>query len=95
MNPRDSVTRLDGRHSVHFAVAVEVAHAQPNRFLGSDRKLGVLFQGPQGRGFGEWTRLHLSKKAELAAALEGVKAAYEYVRGSAGVKPRARRKSKR
>ena len=40
-----------------------------------DRKAGALFQGPQGRGFGEWTRLDLSKKKELPAALEGVKAA--------------------
>ena len=60
-----------------------------------DRKLGVLFQGPQGRGFGDWTRLQLSKKADLAAVLEGVKAAHEYVRGGAGVRPRAKRKSKR
>ncbi len=49
-----------------------------------DRKLGVLFQGPQGRGFGEWTRLHLEKQEDVAAAVEGVKKAYEYVKGSAG-----------
>ena len=60
-----------------------------------DRKEGVLFQGAQGRGFGEWTRLPLEKKADLEAALKGAKAAYEYVRGSAGVKPRAKKKSKR
>ena len=60
-----------------------------------DRKAGVLFQGPQGRGFGEWTRLHLAKKADLPTVLEGVKAAYEYVRGAAGAKPKAKRKSRR
>ncbi len=59
-----------------------------------DRKLGALFQGPQGRGFGEWTRLHLEKKADLPAVLEGVKSAYEYVRGSAGTKPSARKKGR-
>ena len=58
-----------------------------------DRKAGVLFQGPQGRGFGEWTHLQLSKKKELESALEGVKSAYEYVRGVATAKPK--RKSKR
>ena len=60
-----------------------------------DRKAGVLFQGPQGRGFGEWTRLHLAKKDDLSAVLEGVKEAYKYVRGSAGAKPKAKRKSRR
>lgn len=60
-----------------------------------DRKQGALFQGPQGRGFGEWTRLQLEKKSDLEGALEGVKSAYEYVRGSAGTKPRAKRKRKR
>ncbi len=60
-----------------------------------DRKAGVLFQGPQGRGFGEWTRLHLAKKADLPAVLDGVKAAYEYVKGGPAVKPRARKKGRR
>ena len=55
-----------------------------------DRKAGALFQGPQGRGFGEWTRLDLSKKIELPAVLEGVKAAYDYVGGRA--KARAKKK---
>ncbi len=55
-----------------------------------DQKAGALFQGPQGRGFGEWTRLNLSKKKELPAVLEGVKAAYDYVGGSA--KARAKKK---
>ena len=60
-----------------------------------DRKAGVMFQGPQGRGFGEWTRLHLTKKKDLTAVLDGVKEAYEYVRGGAEVKPRARKKGRR
>lgn len=60
-----------------------------------DRKLGVLFQGPQGRGFGEWTRLHLEKKDDVTAVLEGVKAAYEYVRGSAGARTKAKKKGRR
>ena len=60
-----------------------------------DRKAGVLFQGPQGRGFGEWTRLHLSKKKDVPVVLDGVKSAYEYVRGGATTKQKPRRKSKR
>lgn len=57
-----------------------------------DRKAGVLFQGPQGRGFGEWTRLHLEKKDDLASVLEGVKSAYEYVRGGSGATTRSKAK---
>jgi hypothetical protein len=57
-----------------------------------DRKLGVLFQGPQGRGFGEWTRLHLEKQDDVAPAVEGVKKAYEYVKGSAAGVAKARKK---
>ena len=60
-----------------------------------DRKQGVIFQGPQGRGFGEWTRLHLTKKKELAAVLEGAKSAYEYVRGAAGATPRSKTKRRK
>ena len=60
-----------------------------------DRKAGVLFQGPQGRGFGEWTRLHLEKKKDLDGVLDGVKSAYEYVRGSATAKPRAKKRKSR
>jgi len=60
-----------------------------------DRKAAVLFQGPQGRGFGEWTRLHLEKTDDLAGVQEGVKAAYEYVKGSGGARPKSRRKGKR
>ncbi len=58
-----------------------------------DRKAGALFQGPQGRGFGEWTTLHLEKKANVTNVLEAVRSAYEYVRGSAAAA--ARTKSKR
>ena len=59
-----------------------------------DEKTGVEFQGPQGRGFGDWTRLHLAKKADVKAVLEGVKQAYEYARGSANTR-RAKVKRKR
>src|SRR3990172_11767505 len=44
-----------------------------------DRKQGALFQGPTGRGFGEWTRVHLETNDDVAPALEAVKSAYEYV----------------
>ncbi len=60
-----------------------------------DRKAGVMFQGPQGRGFGEWTNLHLAKKADVAQVLEGVKAAYEYVRGTGDTRQKARKKGRR
>src|SRR3990170_697007 len=61
-----------------------------------DRKLGVLFQGPQGRGFGEWTHLNLEQEADFAAVLEGVKSAYEYVRGGAmAARARAKKKGRR
>ena len=73
-------------------VAKLPAHAR-QEFL--DRKAGVLFQGPQGRGFGEWTTLHLSKKKELDTVQEGVKSAYEYVRGGAGAPGRKSKRKKR
>src|SRR3990172_11472809 len=60
-----------------------------------ERKAGVLFQGPQGRGFGEWTRLHLEKEDDLPAVLEGVKSAYHYLRGGATARSKAKRKSPR
>jgi hypothetical protein len=60
-----------------------------------DRKLGVLFQGPQGRGFGEWTRLHLEKQDDVAAAVEGVKKAYEYVKGSAAAVSARKKKGRK
>ncbi len=59
-----------------------------------DRKLGVLFQGPQGRGFGEWTRLHVEKHDDVAAAVDGVKEAYEYVKGGAAAVSRRKQKKK-
>jgi len=60
-----------------------------------DRKLGVLFQGPQGRGFGEWTRLHLEKQDDIAPAVDAVKKAYEYVKGgTAGVAKGRKKKAK-
>jgi len=59
-----------------------------------DRKVGVLFQGPQGRGFGEWTRLHLESKDDVPTVLEGVKSAYEYVRGAAASAQRSKGKKK-
>ncbi len=60
-----------------------------------DRKAGALFQGPQGRGFGEWTRLHLEKKKDLEGVLEGAKSAYDYVRGSAEATPRSKAKKRK
>ncbi|MEX1253975.1 MAG: hypothetical protein WEE64_06515 [Dehalococcoidia bacterium] len=60
-----------------------------------DRKAGVMFQGPQGRGFGEWTTLNLEKEEDLPTALEGAKSAYEYIKGSSGAKRKGRKKSRR
>lgn len=57
-----------------------------------DRKLGALFQGPQGRGFGEWMRLHVEQAKDVAAAIEGVKGAYDYVKGGAGGVAKGRKK---
>jgi hypothetical protein len=56
-----------------------------------DRQQGALFQGPQARGFGEWTRLQLEEKKDVEAVLSGVKEAYEHVRGTAAAKPRAKK----
>jgi hypothetical protein len=61
-----------------------------------DRKAGVVFQGPQGRGFGEWTTLELSKKADVETVVNAVDDAYKYVAGgSAQSKPRAKRKARK
>ena len=61
-----------------------------------DRKQGVLFQGPQGRGFGEWTHLNLEKTDDLSGVLEGVKHAYEYARGGAtAARSKAKRKGRK
>ena len=61
-----------------------------------DRKVGALFQGPAGRGFGEWTRIELAKADDVAHANEAAKHAYEYIKGSAGAgaRSKARRKGK-
>jgi hypothetical protein len=60
-----------------------------------DRKQGALFQGAAGRGFGDWTRLHLEKKDDVEPAIAAVKLAYEYIRGGAGASgSRAKRKKK-
>jgi hypothetical protein len=58
-----------------------------------DRKAGVLFQGPQGRGSGDWTRLPLESKDDLASVQDAVKAAFEYVRG--GARSPGRRRGRR
>ena len=58
-----------------------------------DRKAGALFQGPQGRGFGDWTRIALEKTDDIAAANEAAKSAYDYVRGGAGA-PRVGKRKK-
>jgi len=62
-----------------------------------DRKKGIAFQGPQGRGgFGEWTRLHIEEKDDVETAVASAKKAYDYVKGGAGGVARAaaaRRKS--
>ena len=62
-----------------------------------DRKLGVMFQGPQGRGFGEWTRLHIEKQDDMPAVTQAVKSAYDYVKGGAAAsvaRSKARKKGK-
>jgi hypothetical protein len=58
-----------------------------------DRKLGVLFQGPQGRGFGEWTTLHLERKDDLPGVLASAKSAYDYIKGGPA-KTKARKKGR-
>ena len=61
-----------------------------------DHKAGAMFQGPQGRGFGEWTRLNLEKKEDVTSAIEGAKSAYDYVKGGAGpVRSKAKKKGKK
>ena len=60
-----------------------------------DRKAAALFQGSQGRESGEWTRLPLDKKAELAAVLEGAKSAYEYVKGGVAAQKKRKKKGRR
>ena len=55
-----------------------------------DRRLGAVFQGPQGRGgFGEWTRLHVEKKDDIETVVAAAKTAYDYIKGGAGGVARA------
>jgi hypothetical protein len=55
-----------------------------------DRRQGAAFQSAQGRGgFGEWTRLHIEKKADVEHVVAAVKTAYDYVKGGAGGVARA------
>ena len=46
-----------------------------------DRKAGVMFQGPKGRGFGEWLHVALQKEEDVEACVAAVRDSYEYVRG--------------
>ncbi len=59
-----------------------------------DTKVSTISQGPQGRGFDDWSRISLDKKDDLEPALVAVKSAYEHVRGTER-KPRAKSKRKR
>ena len=58
-----------------------------------DERVGVEFQGPQGRGMGDFTRLPLASKDDVENVLRGVTSAYEFVVGTA--KARKKGKSKR
>ena len=60
-----------------------------------DQQVGALFQGPQGRGTDDWTRLSLEKEDDLEPTLAAVKSAYEHVRGSAERRPRSKAKKRR
>ena len=60
-----------------------------------DQQQGSLFQGPQARGSGEWTRLELEKQEDAAAVLSAVKEAYEYVRGTEATRAKGRKKGRR
>ncbi len=71
-----------------FWVADGLVAKLPSRTMQEmiERNAAALFQGPQGRGSGEWTNLHLEKKSDLEPVQDGIKAAYEYVRGAASAK---------
>ncbi len=60
-----------------------------------DQQQGALFQGPQGRGTDDWTRLNLQNKDDLEPTLAAVKAAYEHARGLAERRPRSKAKKRR
>lgn len=57
-----------------------------------DRKAGVVFQGPQGRGFGEWLHLPLGKDEDLEACSAAARESYEYVRGQPSRRPARKRR---
>jgi hypothetical protein len=57
-----------------------------------DRKAGVVFQGPQGRGFGEWLHLPLEKGEDLEACSAAARDSYEYVRGQPSRRPARKRR---
>ncbi len=59
-----------------------------------DSKLSTVSQGPQGRGFDDWSRISLEKKDDLEPMLVAVTSAYEHVRGTER-KPRTKSKRKR
>ena len=56
-----------------------------------DTKQSTISQGPQGRGFDDWSRISLEKKDDLEGMLIAVKSAYEHVRGTER-KPRSKKK---
>ncbi len=60
-----------------------------------DQQQGALFQGPQGRGTDDWTRLNLQNKDDLEPTLAAAKAAYEHARGLAERRPRSKAKKRR
>lgn len=60
-----------------------------------DRKAGVLFQGPQGRGFGEWLHVSLQKEEDLEACAVASRQSYEYVRGQPSRAPRKQARKQR
>ncbi len=60
-----------------------------------DSQQSVVSQGPQGRGFDDWSRISLDKKEDLEPTLAAVKSAYEHVRGLAERRPRSKSKRKR
>ena len=94
-NMMGTMAYMVGNRMFAFWVADGLVAKLPDRTRQEfvDRKAGALFQGPQGRGFGDWTRIALEKKDDLDAANEAAKSAYEYVRGGAGVS-KARKKGK-
>ena len=60
-----------------------------------DSQQSIISQGPQGRGFDDWSRIGLAKKEDLEPLLLAVKSAYEHARGLAERTPRSKSKRKR